>query len=330
MDLVLPHADGAERGVHQGEARGVGDDPSRAILALCSRYLHILGTHAHPRVLEPRPLVQAACVDEADRRSPDVQVQEAGHEDVLRRVIDLLGRPHLFDPPPIHHGHQIRENQRLVMIVGHVHRRDAELPQQGLQIHAVFLPQRLVQAGERLVHQEERRVPRDAAAQGDPLLFTARQCGRLAIQEIGELHAHELAGSLIFRPGQRVQCGGLLPEQEIRQDVRLRGDVRIERVALEDHADAPVAGANLPHVDVVVAHFARVRRDQSGDDLQQRGLAASARPQDDQGPAIGHPEAQILDGKRRAAAPRLPECLVDVDQIDARHARPSALDLGVR
>src|SRR5204862_267119 len=100
--------------------------------------------------------------------------------------------------------------------------------------------------------------------------------------------------------------------QKVRQDVRLRDEVRVEGVALEDHSDAPVAGANLPHVDVVVAHVARIRRDQPGDELQQRGLATPARSQDDQGPAIGNPETQILDGLGIPAGAKMNTAIYDV------------------
>ena len=191
-------------------------------------------------------LGQLARVDEAERRRADVQVQEAGHEDVPRLVVDGLRRADLLDPAAIHHRHQVGQDQRLVVIVGHVHRGDAELAQQDLQVDAILLPQRLVEIGERLVDQEEGGVAGDAAAEGDALLLAARQRRRLAIQQVGELHPHQLAGPLVLGPGQRVQLRRLLPEQEVRQDVRPRGEVRVERVALKHHADAPVAGRDRP------------------------------------------------------------------------------------
>ena len=209
------------------------------------------------------------------------------------------------------------------MVVRHVHGRDAELPQQDLQVHAVFLAQRLVQVGEGLVHQEERRVARDAAAERDALLLAARQRGGLAIQQVGQLDAHQLAGPLVLRAGEGVQLRRLLAEQEVGQHVGARAHVRIERVALEDHADAPITGANVAHVHVVVADHARVGGDEAGDELQQRGLAAAARPQDDHGLAVGDPQRQVVDGERRAlpaARHRVVQRLADADQVDPRHA----------
>ncbi len=57
------------------------------------------------------------------------------------------------------------------------------------------------------------------------------------------------------------------------------------------------------------------------DDLQERRLAAPARSEDHQGPAVRDPEAQIPDGERGLP---VGECLADIDQIDARHVRYGA------
>src|SRR5262245_34596806 len=129
---------------------------------------------------------------------------------------------------------------------------------------------------------------------------------------------------------QAVQGRRLLPEQEVRQHVRARGHVWVQRVALEHHADAPRARRDLAHVLVVVTHLAGVRRHQTGDDLEQRGLAAPARAQHDHRLAVGHPQGEVLDAEGRVrAAPtgRLPQRLANVDEIDPRHASPVYLSL---
>ena len=80
---------------------------------------------------------------------------------------------HLLDPPAAHDRDEIGEDQRLVVVVGDVHRRDVELAEQCLEVGAVALAQRLVEVGERLVDQEDLGVPRDAAPERDPLLLAA-------------------------------------------------------------------------------------------------------------------------------------------------------------
>jgi hypothetical protein len=202
-----------------------------------------------------------------------------------------------------------------VVVVGHVDGGDVELPQQNLEVHAVLLAQRLVEVREGLVHQEQRGVPRDAAAQRHPLLLPAGQGRRHAVEQMCQLHAHQLAGALVLGALHRVHLGRLLPEEEVGQHVGPRRHVRVERVVLEHHADAPVARAHVIHVDVVIAHVARVRPDQARDDLEQGGLAAPARPQDDHGLAVRHAEREVLDGEG-GRAPRagagIAERLADV------------------
>src|SRR5262249_38526778 len=73
---------------------------------------------------------------------------------------------------------------------------------------------------------------------------------------------------------------------------------------LEDHADAPRARRHVLHVYPVVAHAARVGRDEPRDELEQRGLATAARAQHDHGLPVGHGEIQVLDGEDGVAARR--------------------------
>jgi len=89
-------------------------------------------------------------------------------------------------------GQHICKDQCLVVIVGHIHRGDLELPQQDLQVGTVLLPQSLIEIGEGLVHQEERRISGNTTPQGHPLLLTTGQCGRLPIQEVLELDPHDV------------------------------------------------------------------------------------------------------------------------------------------
>ena len=256
MNLVLPHLDAEDRRVQQGDAQLPGDDSPGAVVSRLPRHLQILRTHTHPHIPQPPTPSHVPGVDEADGHAPQMPVQETGHKDVPGQVVDLLVCSDLLDATSIHDREPIGQDQCLVVIVGHVHGGDVELPQQDLQVDTILLPQGLIQVGEGLVQQEEGRVSGDAAAQRHPLLLATGQRGRSAIEEIREVHPHELAGPLVLGPGHRVQFRRLLPEEEIGQDVRSRAQVRVERVVLEDHADAPVAGRHIPHVHVGVAHFA--------------------------------------------------------------------------
>src|SRR5262249_44611149 len=120
------------------------------------------------------------------------------------------------------------------MVVGDVHSGDVELSEEKFQIDAVLLAQCRIEIGERLVDEEDRGVAGDAPPQRNTLLLTTREPRWLAVEQITELDSQELAGPLELGPGQRVEGWRLLAEQEVRQDVRPGGEVRIERVVLKD------------------------------------------------------------------------------------------------
>jgi len=113
--------------------------------------------------------------------------------------------------------------------------------------------------------------------------------------------------------------------------------VGVERVILKDHAQAALAGRNVVHVHAVVANLTGIRRDQPGDDPEQRGLAAAAGAQDDDGLAIGNGQVEAINGEDRASRAAvhilrgrerrqkgdrpltLLERLLNIDQLDPRH-----------
>ena len=52
---------------------------------------------------------------------------EVGNEARARAIVDLARRADLLDPAGVHHGDAVRHRHRLLLIVGHEDRRDAEL-----------------------------------------------------------------------------------------------------------------------------------------------------------------------------------------------------------
>jgi hypothetical protein len=91
----------------------------------------------------------------------------------------------LLDAPAIHDHHRIRDCKRFLLIVGHEHRRDAELPLDGLELAAHVLAQIGIERGERLVEQQHVRLDHDGARQRDTLLLTARELRRQAALDVG-------------------------------------------------------------------------------------------------------------------------------------------------
>ena len=110
-----------------------------------------------------------------------------------------------------------------------------------------------VEVGERLVHQEHRRLADDRATERDALALAAGQLLRLAIEQLLELDG---LGRLVD-PALDLGLGDLAqlqPEGEVVADRH----VRVERVALEDHRDVAILGRDV--VDDAVADPQRARR----------------------------------------------------------------------
>ena len=71
-----------------------------------------------------------------------------------------------------------RATERLLLVVGHVDRRAAELLVDAPDLGAHLEPELGVEVGQRLVHQHERRLDHDGARDGDALLLAARELPR--------------------------------------------------------------------------------------------------------------------------------------------------------
>ena len=72
------------------------------------------------------------------------------------------------------------------------------------------------------------------------------------------------------------------------------GHVRIERIVLEDHGNAPFRRFGLRDIAPVDQQFARSDRFKPGDGAQQGGLAAAGRPDHDHELALIHREADAF------------------------------------
>ena len=154
---------------------------------------------------------------------------------------------------------------------------------QPVAFRAKLAPQLGVEARQRLVEQEGRRVGDQRARQRDPLRFAARALVRHLVEQVGDPHhlgdfAHAL------RPLARRHLLHAQPELDVLRH-RL---VRKQRVALEHHAEAAVARLEVVDDAPVDADLAGGRILEPGDHAQRRGLAAAGRPDE-------HDELAVLD-----------------------------------
>ena len=103
-------------------------------------------------------------------------------------------------PGPLRqHDDTVGEVHRLGDRVGDEHdRRRQRLAQPGEEVAHVGAGD-LVEGGERLVHQQQRRAERHRPDEGDALLHAARQLVRVGVGEVGEADLGEQFGG---RPGR--------------------------------------------------------------------------------------------------------------------------------
>jgi len=160
-----------------------------------------------------------------------------------------------------------------------------------LQLVAGEVAELGVEVGERLVEEEHIRVAHHRPGQGHPLPLTAGELPGLALQQ--PVDAEHLCRPLHLA-GDAVPGCALRLERE--GDVLCHREMRVERVALEDHRDLPGARREIvdqPPADQDVAGGLGL---QSGDHPEQRGLSTTRRPEEHQELALVDREVDAVHG----------------------------------
>ena len=190
----------------------------------------------------------------------DATNASAGSRDEVRRGAGLPQRA--VDQ----HADAPRESSRVLEVVRHEQRRDLELGQELLQLGPHLDLRVRVECRERLVEQQDLGIPRERAGERDPLPFTAGEAAGTSVLQMPDPKAVEV---LVRGVAARVL------------DVLADGEVREERVVLEDEADPTVL---RPHEDasvgiepglLVAADRAGGRLDETGDRVEDGALAGA-------------------------------------------------------
>jgi hypothetical protein len=207
---------------------------------------------------------------EIDRR----RAEPARDITVRRRLVDFAWRADLQklaipnDADARSHGHGFD------LVMGHIKDRCTELDLNALELEAQFGAQLGIERRERLVHQINRRIAHQGAADRDPLHLAAGQ-PRSAIAE--------LAGD-VQKLGRLLDA---LSDQRLRHMARRRAQrkgeivvyrqVRIERVLLKDEGDVARSRRIAGHVAPIDQDRADIGPFKPGDEPKRRGLAGTAR-----------------------------------------------------
>src|SRR6185437_14344390 len=153
-----------------------------------------------------------------------------------------------------------------------------------------------VERPERLVHQQDRRLDRQRARDGDALLHAARELRRETVLEALEVDEVDqlLRALLAFgaRPALLLQAV---------KDVLPHRLPRVEREILEDDAAVGPGAGNRTPGD---GDAPRLDRQEAAKEIEQRALAAAARPEQRDELLLAHIERDAVERQHRLAARR--------------------------
>ncbi len=130
---------------------------------------------------------------------------ERRDEAVSRAVVDLVRRRELLQLALAHDRHEVGHRHRLGLVVRDVQRRRPEPLLQALDLAAHRRAQLGVEVGERLVHEEDRRLAHDRPRQRDALALAAREVPRAAVEQVRDL---ERLRDLVARRRAGRPCSG--------------------------------------------------------------------------------------------------------------------------
>ena len=188
----------------------------------------------------------------------------------------------------------VAEEHRLLHVVGDEQDRLARGLGDGVQLLLQRDAGLGVDGRERLVHQHDVGVRGQRAGHRHPLAHAARQLVRVLLLEA-------------LQPDQvdEVAHGGRALGLRHALDLQAMGDVLLDRAPRQDgellEDDAAVA-AGPGHRPAVDEHAAAGGGDETGQDAQQRGLAAPARPHHGDELAVGDVELDVRRARPRARA----------------------------
>ena len=115
------------------------------------------------------------------------RAHEIGDEQIVRGVVDLVGRADLLQFAVLQHRDLGRQRHRLDLVVRDVDDGRARLLMQAFDLNAHVDAQLGVEVGERLVEQEHLRLSHQCAAHSDALSLATRKLAWPALQQMLDL-----------------------------------------------------------------------------------------------------------------------------------------------
>ena len=209
-----------------------------------------------------------------------------------RIVVQLLRRAHLQQAAVLHQRDAIGHRERILLIVRHEERGEAEPAQRGAELVARAAAQVRIEIRERLVEQQRPRLDHQRARERDALLLAARE--RLDRARRGTIEPDVRERGRGARAALRLRDAARL---EPERDVLLDRHVREERVVLKHHPEAAHARCARRDVLALEPHAPGIRRLVARDHAQRRRLPRAARAHERHELAARDLERQRVDGE---------------------------------
>ena len=163
-----------------------------------------------------------------------------------------------------------------------------------LDLH--LLAQLLVQRTERLVHQQQPRAGNERARHGDPLLLSARELARIARPRCASCTRVSISLHALARGAARQRAAHAQRKAHVLRNAHMRE----QRVGLKHHADVALVRRDSGDGGAIEQDLAGIGGEKAGDQIEHRGLARAARPEQRHECSGGDCERDVVDRLGRA------------------------------
>ena len=205
----------------------------------------------------------------------------------------------------MHHGDPVRDGERLLLVVRHEHRRDAETLLDVADLLAHADTQLRVEVRQRLVEQQQPRALHERASKRCALLLASGDlCGaapRMMRQAHEVEHLGDPIGDLATRDARYPQrVGDVLRNAHVGQGI-----------VLKHHGARPLLGSERGDVVAVHGDRAEIGREEPRNHAERRRFAAAGRAEQRHELALCDVEREVVDDHASA------ECLREAGEAQA-------------
>ena len=215
---------------------------------------------------------------------------EVGNEFAAWRFIDFCGCRNLHDLSLVQHRNTIGHGHRLLLIVGHDQKGQAEIHLQIHQLELGFFTQFFIQRTQRLIQQQHFRALGNRARQSHTLALTTGKLMRLALGEFFQLHQlqHIIHTIGHFRLGHAILL-------QAESNILLNGHMRKQSIGLEHHIHRTLIGRNTTQILPVQHDTAGSRLFKTCQHTHQSRFTATGSPEQSKKFAIKNIQRQIIN-----------------------------------